>query len=133
LLSRAAVERVGRLDVSYFFSFEDVDWCVRARRTGFSLAVVPSARARHGGSRTIGRGSPDRLYYAARNHLRLAETLAPERGPAGAARRAAILAFNLAHAARQGDVPRGLALRAVLDGFRDARARRGGPRAEGRD
>ena len=70
MLSRAAVERVGLLDEAYFFSFEDIDWCVRARRAGFGLAVVLGARARHVGSQTIGRASPERLYYAARNHVR---------------------------------------------------------------
>lgn len=131
MLSRAAVARVGRLEEAYFFSFEDVDWCVRARRAGFALAVAGSARARHAGSRTIGRGSAEHLYYAARNHVRLVETLEPRAGFGAMARRGTILALNLAHAMRRGDVSPGRASRAVLAGFRDACRRRDGPRGGG--
>jgi GT2 family glycosyltransferase len=126
MLSRAAVERVGLLDEEYFFSFEEMDWCVRARRAGYALAVVPGARVRHAGSQTIGRASPRRFYYAARNHVRLVEKLAPMRGARHWARRAVILGLNLGHALAQDEAPRLGACRAVLDGFRDARLRRFG-------
>jgi GT2 family glycosyltransferase len=122
---------VGPFDEDYFFSFEDADWCVRARRAGFGLAVVKGARARHVGGLTIGRGSPDRLYYAARNHLRAVEKLRASRGPARWARRAIILGLNLAHALRQSQAPRGAALGAVLRGYRDACRGRFGKRAFG--
>jgi GT2 family glycosyltransferase len=122
-----ALARVGLLDPDYFFSFEDVDWCVRARRAGFELRVVAAARARHAGSRTIGR-SPERLYFAARNHLRCAEKLEPLDGLARAWRRVTILARNLAFALAQRDVGRARACRAVIAGFRDARAGRLGRR-----
>jgi len=128
MMTATALDRVGPLDPEYFFSFEDVDWCVRARRAGFELLVVPAARARHLGSRTIGRDSPQRLYFAARNHLRCAEKLSPLSGLSRWRRRAAILARNLAFALRQRDVARLLACRAVIDGHRDARAGRLGPR-----
>jgi GT2 family glycosyltransferase len=126
MLSRAAVERVGLLDEEYFFSFEEMDWCVRARRAGYALAVVPRARARQTGSQTIGRASPRHFYYAARNHVRLVEKLAPMRGARHWARRAVILALNLGHALAQDEAPRLGACRAVLGGFRDARHRRFG-------
>jgi GT2 family glycosyltransferase len=128
MTTATALDRVGLLDAEFFFSFEDVDWCVRARRAGLELLVVTAARARHAGSRTIGRDSPDRLYFAARNHLRCAEKLLPLAGLAHWRRRAAILARNLAFALRQRDVARGPACRAVLDGYADARAGRLGPR-----
>jgi GT2 family glycosyltransferase len=128
LVSRAALDRVGPIDEAYFFSFEDVDWCVRARRAGFGLGIVRGARARHEGSHTIGRASPERLYYAARNHVRAAETLDPLPGAGGWMRRAALLGLNLGHALRQRDIGRLPACRAVLQGFRDARRSRFGPR-----
>jgi GT2 family glycosyltransferase len=127
LLSRAALDSVGPFDDAYFFSFEDVDWCVRARRAGFGLAVVLGARVRHEGSATIGRASPDRLYYAARNHLRCVEKLEPLSVLGGWRRRCAVLALNLAFALKQSDVARGPACRAVLEGYRDARRGRTGP------
>jgi GT2 family glycosyltransferase len=128
LLSRAALERVGPFDEGYFFGFEDVDWCLRARAAGFGVEVVLSARARHIGNQTIGRQSPDRVYYATRNHLRLVEKLHPRHGAARWLRRGVILGLNLAHALRHGEVPRRSAIRAVFDGFRDACRGRHGQR-----
>lgn len=119
MLQRVALERVGLLDESYFFSFEDLDWCLRARRAGFDLGVVRSARARHAGSATIGR-SAARLYYASRNHLGMLERLDPARGTSHWLRRGWVLALNVAHAVQQRDVPRRAALAAVVAGFRDA-------------
>lgn len=123
-----ALERVGELEESYFWSFEETDWCARARRCGFELAVVLEARARHAGSQTLGPGSPDRLYYAARNHLLAARRALPLRGPALAARDTMILAGHLAHALGQSQVGRWAAARAVLQGARDFYADRLGPR-----
>jgi GT2 family glycosyltransferase/glycosyltransferase involved in cell wall biosynthesis len=123
-----ALDRVGPLDEEYFHSFEDTDWCGRARAAGYTLAVVRGARARHRGGRTLGSRSADRLYYAARNHLRAAERVAPLRGARRWLRRAAIVSLNMAHALRQGTVPRLAAVRAVVDGSRDFARGRFGPR-----
>jgi GT2 family glycosyltransferase len=130
MLSVAALDRVGPLDESFFHSFEDADWCLRARQAGFRLAVVLGARAIHGGSRTLGVASPERLYYAARNHLRAAERLQPAAGAPAWLRRGLIVAMNLAHATIQGDVPRLSGIRAVVAGTLDFTRGRFGPRAE---
>jgi GT2 family glycosyltransferase len=128
MINRLALERVGLFDEDYFFSFEDVDWCLRARAAGFGVGVVLDARVRHGGSRTIGRAAPDRFYYAARNHARFLEK--HRRSGAGTGRLAYAVAagLNLAHALRQTESPRLRAARAVLEGVRDARRGRFGPR-----
>lgn len=130
-VSAAAFDRVGPLEESYFHSFEETDWCVRARRAGLRLAVVLGARARHAGASTLGPRSPDRLYYAARNHLQAAERNLPLVGPARWLRRAFIVALNLAHALRQGDVPRAAGVQAVLRGTSDYWRGRTGPAGEG--
>jgi GT2 family glycosyltransferase len=129
MLRADALDRVGPLDEAYFHSFEDTDWCGRARRAGFALAVVQGATARHAGGRTLGARSADRLYYAARNHLRAAERLAPLRPGIRWIRRAAIVSLNLAHALRQRSVPRMEAVRAVIVGSRDFTRGRFGPRS----
>ena len=131
MTSARALERVGLLDEDYFFSFEDLDWCLRARAAGFGLGVVLDARARHGGSRTIGSSSPERFYYAARNHIRFLERHRATAGSAGWVGRSLAAARNLAHALVQADSPRLRAARAVLDGVSDARRGRFGPRAAG--
>lgn len=128
MLSGAALDRVGLLDEGYFHSFEDVDWCARARARGFALAVVLGARARHTGARTLGAASPDRFYYATRSHLRAVERLRPLGGPARSLRHVGVVLLNLAHALLQSQVSRLPGLGAVLLGARDFRRGRLGPR-----
>jgi hypothetical protein len=130
MLSRAAFERVGPLEESYFFSFEEVDWCLRARGAGLRVGVALDARARHWGSRTLGQDSPTRLYYAARNHLHTAERHRPLAGPARWLRRGVIVALNLAHALTQRQVARAAGCRAVLRGTADFWKGRLGPAGE---
>ncbi len=40
MLKASALDRVGPLEESYFWSFEDADWCTRARQAGLDLAVA---------------------------------------------------------------------------------------------
>jgi hypothetical protein len=128
MLSAAALERVGALHEGYFHSFEDADWCARARAAGYRLAVVLGARASHAGGRTLGAESSERLYYAARNHLLALERLRPRGGAAGLARGLGVVLQNLVHALVQRDVPRVPGLRAVLLGSGDAWRGKAGPR-----
>jgi len=71
LVRREVFERAGLLDEAFFFYFEDIEFCLRARRAGFDTLCVPEALAYHEGGRSIGRTSPDRVYFATRNHLRM--------------------------------------------------------------
>lgn len=94
LIRRVVFERAGLLDEDYFFSFEDLEFCLRARRAGFLTACVQDALAYHEGGRTIGRRSARRVYFATRNHLRLAAAT----GAAGRPLRTAIvLGLNAAY------------------------------------
>ena len=72
LIRREVFERIGFLDEAYFFSFEDIDFCLRARSAGFQTGCVQDAVAYHEGGRTIGPRSARRIYFGTRNHLRLA-------------------------------------------------------------
>ncbi|HEV8254456.1 MAG TPA: glycosyltransferase [Vicinamibacteria bacterium] len=130
MISARALDRIGPFDEDYFFSFEDADWCRRARQAGLRLVVVRGAVAYHVGGATIGAESPDRLYYAARNHLRAAERLLPLQGLARWLRRGSILALNLALALKGSGVPRRVAVRAVLAGTADFWRGRFGPRRD---
>ena len=80
LIRRQVFERAGFFDEAYFFSFEDVEFCLRARRVGFRTVCTPDAIAYHEGGRTIGRKSARRVYFATRNHLRLAEAAGSRAG-----------------------------------------------------
>ena len=70
LVHRDVFDRIGLLPEEYFFSFEDIAFCQRARAAGFDVGLARDATAYHEGGATMG-ASPERLYYAARNHLRL--------------------------------------------------------------
>ncbi len=112
LIDCRVFDAIGLFDEAYFFGFEDLDFCLRARRAGYTTVAVPAARALHEGSRTIGAASSLRLYYAARNHLRLGRRHASSGGRIAArSREAAIVGLNAAHALRApvGRIPERLA------------------------
>ncbi len=54
LAPRAALERVGLLDDTFEFFFEDADWSLRMQRAGYELAVAEGVKLLHYGSATIG-------------------------------------------------------------------------------
>lgn len=43
LIRRKVLEKIGLLDEQYFLYFEDVDFCLRASRAGFKIAVEPKS------------------------------------------------------------------------------------------
>jgi GT2 family glycosyltransferase len=127
LVRRAVFEEVGRFDERYFFGFEDLDFCLRARQAGFSAAILGSTVARHQGHATIGRGSPRRLYFGARNHLRLAGRFGPQIWPLRASRAVAVVAWTTLYAATRSGIGFRAGFDAVRRGVRDHLAGRYGP------
>lgn len=80
LVSPRVFQRIGLLDEKYFAYLEDADFCLRARRAGFSMSYVPSAHLYHkvsaltGGSLSafsIRMGVRNRVYYL-RKHFGVA-------------------------------------------------------------
>ncbi len=127
-VSRAAAEQAGLLDDELFLYVEDVDWSLRLRAAGFAVVLVPDARVRHKGSAASGgRASTVNLYYDTRNTIVVDERLAPLPPGLRALRRAVVVGAHLAQAASH--PARGEAVRAVLAGWRDARAGRLGQRS----
>ena len=124
LIRRAVLEQVGLLDEAYFFSFEDIDLCLRAAAKGWRSAVVGSATAYHQGSACIGSSSPERLYYAARNHLLVAGRAAPSGRLPALVRAASVLVLNLAHALTSPGASPHACVDAVLRGTCDFLVRR---------
>jgi GT2 family glycosyltransferase len=127
LVRRAVFEQVGLFFEDYFFGFEDLDLCLRARAAGFATACVSSAVVAHEGSVSIGPASPQRIYYATRNHLLLAARTSPNgRSVARSIRIASIAALNLAFALIRTSVPRREGLSAFWHALTDHRAGRYG-------
>ena len=125
LVERRVFEHVGALDDRYFFGFEDLDFCLRARAAGIRTIVSP-ARAYHARGQSLPSHSPDRLYYAARNHLRLAASV--HGGCAGSARQLGVLMLNVASALKASPSHAAPRLLAVAAGCFDFYRGRFGPR-----
>jgi GT2 family glycosyltransferase len=128
LVRRDVFDAVGLFDDDYFFSFEDLDFCLRARRAGFSTVLAGLATAHHEGGRSIGARSPRRLYFGARGHLLLARRAGPPTSRlCSAMRTTSIVMLNLAHAVRSSGAPLPTRLGAVARGVRDYFVGRFGP------
>jgi rhamnosyltransferase len=80
--SVAAVEvfsRVGLMDEDFFIDYVDLEWCIRCRKVGISIRVLPSVTMPHAiGIQVIETGplttfvhNPMRCYYRLRNALLL--------------------------------------------------------------
>jgi GT2 family glycosyltransferase len=52
LIKSKLLDTISLLDSSFFFGYEDYDFCIRARRSGFKIVYVPSARIWHKARRT---------------------------------------------------------------------------------
>lgn len=57
LLARRAIEDVGLLDESYFFYWEDIDYCQRLLRAGRKIRVASNARLLHKEGGTVSGGT----------------------------------------------------------------------------
>lgn len=121
LVRRDVFDACGLFDEDYFFGFEDLDFCLKARRAGFATVLAGTATVYHEGGRSIGAGSPRRFYFAARNHLLMARRAEPPSAGrlASLFRASSIVMLNLANAAFStgGSLPARLG--AVARGTRD--------------
>jgi GT2 family glycosyltransferase len=60
----SVLSRLDLLDEDYFFFFEEIEWCQRARRVGAEVYYLPAARALHLGGQTANRfRGPSRVEY----------------------------------------------------------------------
>ena len=60
---------LGGFDERYFLMWEDVDLCLRLRKLGGSIVLVPAARVWHKVSRSLAKPSTNAWYYYIRNNL----------------------------------------------------------------
>lgn len=71
LFFRTEVAReIGLLDEDFFLVWEEVDWCFRARKSGWKVISVPRAKVWHKIGVSFGsESSPLRTYFSTRNRL----------------------------------------------------------------
>lgn len=61
--------QVGLFDKRYFLFWEESDWCLRAKRAGFSSTYCPEAKLFHKVSASFTGGKPHTTYFWWRNRL----------------------------------------------------------------
>ncbi len=66
LMRRKAIEQVGLFDQSFYFGFEDVDWCFRAKKSGWKIMYIPHPSLVH----HVQRSSAGTLNRMAFEHLK---------------------------------------------------------------
>jgi GT2 family glycosyltransferase len=67
LVSRKVYEATGGYDPEFFLQAEDFDWQLRAKNAGFKIMYAHKAKLWHKESMAIGKKSPQKAYYDARN------------------------------------------------------------------
>ena len=77
LIRRQVFDQIGLLDPKYFLYFEDLDFCVRARRAGFTIRYEPKAVLWHKNAQSSGSGGTLHQYYFTRNRLLFGLRYAP--------------------------------------------------------
>lgn len=69
LVNRKIYDLVGGYNTEFAFQGEDFEWQVRAKKAGYKIFYTPEAKLWHKESMTIGKTSPFKAYYDARNPL----------------------------------------------------------------
>ena len=69
LVNKELYLKTGGYDTEFAFQGEDFDWQVRAKQAGYRIMYTPKAKLWHKESMTIGKTSPFKAYYDARNPL----------------------------------------------------------------
>ena len=69
MIPRRVLEQVGPMDEDFFLYYEELDWCERIWRAGFSVWVEPRARVYHKESLTMQQLGALKTFYLNRNRV----------------------------------------------------------------
>jgi hypothetical protein len=69
MVRREVIESLGGFDERMFIYHDEVDWCLRMKKAGYSVWLVPRAKLWHKVTQAVGQHSPMMIYYTARNKL----------------------------------------------------------------
>lgn len=73
MVKREVIEKAGYMPECYFLYYEELDWSVMIRKSGYDIWYEPSCTIFHKESKTTGQNSPLRTYYITRNRLLFAK------------------------------------------------------------
>lgn len=69
LVNKNLYKEIGGYDTEFVLQAEQFDWQMRAKQKGYKIMFTPNAKLWHKESMTIGKHSPTKLYYDARNPM----------------------------------------------------------------
>jgi GT2 family glycosyltransferase len=69
MYSREAFEKVGMMAELFFLYYEEMDYCERFKRAGYTIWYEPKSRVWHKESMSTGKGSTLKTHYYSRNRL----------------------------------------------------------------
>ncbi|WKZ32485.1 MAG: glycosyltransferase family 2 protein [Thermodesulfobacteriota bacterium] len=119
MVTRELCERTGLFDEDYFCYAEDLDWGMRAKKSGFKVLYVPSSKVWHKVSASSGAvGVAASLYYSTRNTLRCVDLNRPLPFPLRHARYLSIFAASFLSLFTM-KTPAAPGARLIIKGFRD--------------
>ena len=69
VVPRTIAEKVGLMSEIYFLYYEELDWCERIRKAGYTILMQPNAKIYHKESVSVGQTNPMKTYYLTRNRI----------------------------------------------------------------
>ena len=69
MIRRAAAEKAGLMDETFFLYYEELDWCERIKKAGFEAWVNLQALIYHKESVSVGKKSSTKEYFMNRNRI----------------------------------------------------------------
>ena len=69
LASKKMYDEIGAYDENFLFQSEEYDWQARAKEKGYKIMYTPGAKIWHKESMTIGKQSPFKAFFDARNPM----------------------------------------------------------------
>ena len=73
MVKREVIDKVGLMPEYYFLYYEELDWSMMIRRTGYDIWYEPACTIYHKESQSTGQNSPLKSYYMTRNRLLFAK------------------------------------------------------------
>lgn len=73
MLPKAVIDKVGKMNESYFLYYEEIDWCERIHKQGYKVYYQADSIIYHKESVSIQKESPLKIFYLSRNRLLFAK------------------------------------------------------------
>ena len=79
LIKKEIINEIGMLDPEYFCYFNDVDWCLRVKKSGYKICFLRNSKIWHKVSHSTNKIPGFKMYYTIRNMIKLIKKNAPRR------------------------------------------------------